>query len=59
MKPIPLRDPYMPIVRPRARRRLRRDMRAILPVLLQGALMAMCGVVFLWSCARFMAAGMQ
>jgi hypothetical protein len=46
-----------PIVRPRARRRMRRDMRALLPVLLQGAFMAVCGVVFLCGLVRVMAAG--
>jgi hypothetical protein len=38
MKPISLRDPYMPVVRPRARRRLRREIAAILPEFATGIL---------------------
>ncbi len=48
-------NPLPPIVRPRARRRLRREIGAILPVLLQGAFMAGAAVVLLLGWARFAA----
>ncbi len=51
-------NPLPPIVRPRARRRLRREIGAILPVLFQGAFMAGAAVVLLLGWARFAAPGM-
>jgi len=50
-------NPLPPIIRPRARRRLRREIGAILPVLLQGAFMAAAAVVLLWGWTRWAAAG--
>ena len=51
-------NPLPPIVRPRARRRLCREIGAILPVLLQGAFMAGAAVILLWGWARWTAGGL-
>lgn len=51
-------NPLPPIVRPRAWRRLRREIVAILPVLLQGAFMAGAAATLLWCWARYAATGM-
>ena len=51
-------NPLPPIIRPRARRRLRREIGAILPVLLQGAFMAGAAVVLLLCWARWAAGGL-
>ncbi len=51
-------NPLPPIIRPRARRRLRREIGAILPVLFQGAFMAGAAVVLLLCWARWTAGGL-